>query len=206
MRCRFTKQMSILEALSAGSRRARGLRAPRHGVLPVHRGPVRVHRGGRHPPPSRSRPWSPSSTGSPSPRRTRGIARDLTSPSRHRYRGRHRRPPGDRQVAGKAARATYGVVGMQESPVNKLTRYFRGTSPRASRSRWAGQRATSASTSSWSAASTSPRSPPTCGTGPLSGRAGRRRTGRPHQRARRGPPGLSVRTAARCHRVRSGGP
>lgn len=30
------------------------------------------------------------------------------------------------KIAGKAARATYGVVGMQESPVRKLARFFRG--------------------------------------------------------------------------------
>jgi uncharacterized alkaline shock family protein YloU len=31
------------------------------------------------------------------------------------------------KLAGRAARATYGVVGMQESPVRKLARFFRGT-------------------------------------------------------------------------------
>jgi len=30
------------------------------------------------------------------------------------------------KIAGKAARATYGVVGMQESSVRKLARFFRG--------------------------------------------------------------------------------
>jgi len=30
------------------------------------------------------------------------------------------------KLAGKAARATYGVVGMQEPPVRKLARFFRG--------------------------------------------------------------------------------
>ncbi|MCX6363750.1 MAG: Asp23/Gls24 family envelope stress response protein [Actinobacteria bacterium] len=31
------------------------------------------------------------------------------------------------KLAGKAARATYGVVAMQESPVRKLARFFRGS-------------------------------------------------------------------------------
>ncbi len=30
------------------------------------------------------------------------------------------------KIAGRAARATYGVVGMQESPIRKLARFFRG--------------------------------------------------------------------------------
>lgn len=30
------------------------------------------------------------------------------------------------KLAGRAARATYGVVGMQESPVRRLARFFRG--------------------------------------------------------------------------------
>src|SRR5665647_1909127 len=30
------------------------------------------------------------------------------------------------KLAGKAARATYGVVAMQESPIRKLARFFRG--------------------------------------------------------------------------------
>jgi uncharacterized alkaline shock family protein YloU len=30
------------------------------------------------------------------------------------------------KIAGKAARATYGVVDMQESPVRRLARFFRG--------------------------------------------------------------------------------
>jgi uncharacterized alkaline shock family protein YloU len=30
------------------------------------------------------------------------------------------------KMAGKAARATYGVVAMQESPIKKLARFFRG--------------------------------------------------------------------------------
>ena len=31
------------------------------------------------------------------------------------------------KLAGKAARATYGVVAMQESPIKKLARFFRGS-------------------------------------------------------------------------------
>ena len=31
------------------------------------------------------------------------------------------------KLAGRAARATYGVVAMQESPVRKLARFFRGS-------------------------------------------------------------------------------
>jgi uncharacterized alkaline shock family protein YloU len=31
------------------------------------------------------------------------------------------------KLAGKAARATYGVVAMQESPIRKLGRFFRGS-------------------------------------------------------------------------------
>ena len=31
------------------------------------------------------------------------------------------------KLAGKAARTTYGVVGMQESPIKKLARFFRGS-------------------------------------------------------------------------------
>ena len=31
------------------------------------------------------------------------------------------------RVAGKVARSTYGVVGMQESPIRKLARFFRGS-------------------------------------------------------------------------------
>jgi uncharacterized alkaline shock family protein YloU len=31
------------------------------------------------------------------------------------------------KLAGKAARATYGVVAMQEPPIKKLARYFRGS-------------------------------------------------------------------------------
>lgn len=31
------------------------------------------------------------------------------------------------KLAGKAARTTYGVVGMQESPIKKLGRFFRGS-------------------------------------------------------------------------------
>jgi uncharacterized alkaline shock family protein YloU len=31
------------------------------------------------------------------------------------------------KLAGKAARATYGVVGMQEPPIKKLARFFRGS-------------------------------------------------------------------------------
>ena len=31
------------------------------------------------------------------------------------------------KIAGKAARATYGVVGMQESAIKKLARFFRGS-------------------------------------------------------------------------------
>ena len=31
------------------------------------------------------------------------------------------------KLAGKAARATYGVVAMQESPIRKLARFFRGS-------------------------------------------------------------------------------
>ena len=31
------------------------------------------------------------------------------------------------KLAGKAARATYGVVGMQEPPIRKLARFFRGS-------------------------------------------------------------------------------
>jgi uncharacterized alkaline shock family protein YloU len=30
------------------------------------------------------------------------------------------------KLAGKAARATYGVMGMQEHPIRKLARFFRG--------------------------------------------------------------------------------
>ena len=31
------------------------------------------------------------------------------------------------KLAGKAARTTYGVVGMQEPPIRKLARFFRGS-------------------------------------------------------------------------------
>lgn len=31
------------------------------------------------------------------------------------------------KLAGRAARATYGVVAMQESPMKKITRFFRGS-------------------------------------------------------------------------------
>jgi uncharacterized alkaline shock family protein YloU len=31
------------------------------------------------------------------------------------------------KLAGRAARATYGVVAMQESPIRKLARFFRGS-------------------------------------------------------------------------------
>ena len=115
--------------------------------------------------------------------------------------------PGHRQARRREARATYGVVAMQARRSASWRASSAAPSTEGVEVDVDGDAPTSACTSSWSAASTSLRSPPTCRSRCATARRGRRSAAGRDQRARRGPEGLNVRTRRdRGHRGRAGRP